>query len=79
MSGEKRGPAPAGRRDGRTARALLLEAERLLGAARAVVTDRAAAAGAVRDALAPLQQELARSELEPIPLSRLRDVTEGRL
>ncbi|WP_406142306.1 DEAD/DEAH box helicase [Streptomyces sp. NBC_01089] len=74
-----RGPAPAGRRDGRTARALLLEAERLLGAARAVVTDRAAAAGAVRDALAPLQRELARSELEPIPLSRLRDVTEGRL
>lgn len=79
VSGEKRGPAPAGRRDGRTARALLLEAERLLGAARAVVTDRAAAAGAVRDALAPLQRELARSELEPIPLSRLRDVTEGRL
>lgn len=75
MSGVKHGPAPAGRR----ARALLLEAERLLGAARAVVADRAAAADAVRSALAPLQQELARAELEPIPLSRLRDVTEGRL
>ncbi|MFE2379788.1 DEAD/DEAH box helicase, partial [Streptomyces sp. NPDC059398] len=71
----KRGPAPAGRR----ARALLLEAERLLAAARAVVADHAAATDAVRAALAPLKQELARGELEPIPLSRLRDVTGGRL
>ncbi|WP_328321016.1 DEAD/DEAH box helicase [Streptomyces sp. NBC_00388] len=75
MSGVKHQPARAGRR----ARAILLDAERLLGAARAVVADRASAADAVRSALAPLQQELARGELEPIPLSRLRDVTEGRL
>ncbi|WP_405775012.1 DEAD/DEAH box helicase [Streptomyces sp. NBC_00859] len=75
MSGVKQGPVPAGRR----ARPVLQEAERLLVAARAVVADRAAAADAVRSALAPLQDELARAELEPIPLSRLRDVTEGRL
>ncbi|WP_307798802.1 SNF2-related protein, partial [Streptomyces beijiangensis] len=75
MSGQEHPPVPAGRH----ARVLLHEAERLLDAARSVVADRATALAAVRAALAPLQNSLVLDELGSIPVSRLKDVTEGRL
>ncbi|MFI6491882.1 SNF2-related protein [Streptomyces sp. NPDC050564] len=64
---------------GRKARALLAEAARLHESARTVLADHARALEAVRAALAPLQAELVAKELESIPVSRLKDVTEGRL
>jgi len=64
---------------GRKARALLTEAARLHEAARTVLADHTRAVEAVRTALAPLQAELVARELESIPVSRLKDVTEGRL
>ncbi|MEU9848416.1 DEAD/DEAH box helicase [Streptomyces sp. NPDC047985] len=73
------GPAQAGAPTGRAARELLERAERLLVAARAVLTDHAGAVDAVRTALAPLLDDLVRRELSAIPVSRLKDVTEGRL
>ncbi|WP_329125864.1 DEAD/DEAH box helicase [Streptomyces sp. NBC_01465] len=75
MSGQEQDPVPAGKH----ARALLHQAERLQAAARSVLTDHTTAVDAVRAALAPLQDALVRDELGSIPVSRLKDVTEGRL
>ncbi|MFJ3225743.1 hypothetical protein ACIPJS_20625 [Streptomyces sp. NPDC086783] len=64
---------------GRRARELLAEGGRLYEAARGVLADHARALEAVRSALVPLRSELVAGELESIPVSRLKDVTEGRL
>lgn len=64
---------------GRAARELLARAEELLDAARGVLTDHSRAVGAVRTALDPLLDALVREALSAIPVSRLKDVTEGRL
>ncbi|PBC61523.1 helicase SNF2 [Streptomyces sp. Tue6028] len=64
---------------GRAARELLAEGEGLYEAARTVLADHTRAVEAVRAALAPLRAELVAQELESIPVSRLKDVTEGRL
>jgi superfamily II DNA or RNA helicase len=64
---------------GRRVRALLTEGARLHEAARTVLADHARALEAVRTSLAPLRAELVARELESIPVSRLKDVTEGRL
>ncbi|MFD7894821.1 DEAD/DEAH box helicase [Streptomyces sp. NPDC059743] len=68
-------PVPAGRR----ARAALGAAERLLDTARRLLDDHTRAVTAIREAFTPLQQELVETELKAIPVSRLRDVTAGRL
>ncbi|MFF2329455.1 MULTISPECIES: DEAD/DEAH box helicase [unclassified Streptomyces] len=73
------GPAEARAPRGRAARELLEQAEQLLGTARTVLADHARAVDAVRAALAPLLDSLIRRELSAIPVSRLKDVTEGRL
>jgi len=64
---------------GRSVKHVLTEAETLLGAARTVLAEHARARTEIRDALSPLTDALVRRELENIPLSRLKDVTEGRL
>ncbi|MEU6939304.1 ATP-dependent helicase, partial [Streptomyces rubiginosohelvolus] len=64
---------------GGAARELLARAERLLESARAVPADRANAVAAVRSVLDPLLDALVGGELAHIPVSRLKDVTEGRL
>ncbi|MEU1037577.1 SNF2-related protein [Streptomyces sp. NPDC005907] len=64
---------------GRRARDLLAEGGRLYDAARTVLADHTRARDAVRAALEPLRAELVAGELESIPVSRLKDVTEGRL
>ncbi|MFC8621809.1 DEAD/DEAH box helicase [Streptomyces anulatus] len=64
---------------GRAVRELLAGAERLLESARAVPADRANAVDAVRSVLDPLLDSLVGRELAAIPVSRLKDVTEGRL
>ncbi|MFA1539110.1 DEAD/DEAH box helicase [Actinomadura monticuli] len=51
----------------------------LLGAARDLIADHRRALGAVHAALAPLRSEAAREQLGSIPLTRLKDVTDGRL
>ncbi|MFD7123166.1 MULTISPECIES: DEAD/DEAH box helicase [Streptomyces] len=68
-------PAPTGG----AVRELLARAERLLESARAVTADRADAVAAVRSVLDPLLDSLVGRELAAIPVSRLKDVTEGRL
>ncbi|MFE4175610.1 DEAD/DEAH box helicase [Streptomyces sp. NPDC056909] len=68
-------PVPAGRR----ARAALDAAERLLDTARRLLDDHTRAVTAIREAFGPLQRELMETELRAIPVSRLRDVTAGRL
>ncbi|MCX5339391.1 DEAD/DEAH box helicase [Streptomyces atratus] len=73
------GPTEAGAPTARDARELLAQAERLLDTARAVLADHARAVDAVRTALTPLLDSLIRRELSAIPVSRLKDVTEGRL
>ncbi|MFE4798098.1 DEAD/DEAH box helicase [Streptomyces sp. NPDC056708] len=73
------GPTEAGASTGRDARELLAQAERLLGTARVVLADHARAVDAVHTALTPLLDSLIRRELSAIPVSRLKDVTEGRL
>ncbi|AXE81391.1 DEAD/DEAH box helicase [Streptomyces atratus] len=73
------GPTEAGAPTGRDARELLAQAERLLDTARAVLADHARAVDAVHTALTPLLDSLIRRELSAIPVSRLKDVTEGRL
>ncbi|MFG2626354.1 DEAD/DEAH box helicase [Streptomyces sp. NPDC048473] len=73
------GPAEAGAPTGRAARELLVQAEQLLDTARAVLADHARAVDAVHTALTPLLDSLIRRELSAIPVSRLKDVTEGRL
>jgi len=64
---------------GRKARELYADGVRLHEAARGVLADHARALDAVRAALAPLHAELVGKELASIPVSRLKDVTEGRL
>ncbi|MEV7342684.1 DEAD/DEAH box helicase [Streptomyces sp. NPDC093544] len=64
---------------GRRARELVTAGARLYGAARAVLADHARALEAVRAALVPIHAELVAGELGSIPVSRLKDVTEGRL
>lgn len=66
---------PVGKRE----RSLLAEGVGLHEAARGVLADHARALEAVRAALAPIHAELVGKELEFIPVSRLKDVTEGRL
>ncbi|MDQ0988206.1 DEAD/DEAH box helicase [Streptomyces sp. V2I9] len=73
--GAAEGPVPTGG----AARELLARAEALLEAARAVPADRADAVDAVRSVLDPLLGTLVDRELAHIPVSRLKDVTEGRL
>ncbi|MEU9962330.1 DEAD/DEAH box helicase [Streptomyces sp. NPDC050982] len=68
-------PVPVGRRT----RTVVGRGERLRGLARGVLDDHARAVGQVRTALAPVLAELVAQELEGIPVSRLKDVTEGRL
>ncbi|MFD9327612.1 DEAD/DEAH box helicase [Streptomyces sp. NPDC060065] len=64
---------------GRRVRELVSAGARLYEASRAVLADHARALDAVRAALAPIHAELVGVELESIPVSRLKDVTEGRL
>ncbi|MFD4173014.1 DEAD/DEAH box helicase [Streptomyces anulatus] len=64
---------------GGAVRELLARAERLLESARAVTADRADAVAAVRSVLDPLLDSLVGRELAAIPVSRLKDATEGRL
>lgn len=64
---------------GRVVRELLAEAEALLGRAAAVREDHAPAVDAVRGVLDPLLSALVDQELTAIPVTRLKDVTEGRL
>ncbi|MDQ0774742.1 superfamily II DNA or RNA helicase [Streptomyces aurantiacus] len=64
---------------GRRAREVVARGERLAGLVRDVLADHVRAVGQVRAALAPLLAELVAQELEGIPVSRLKDVTEGRL
>ncbi|MFD3930295.1 DEAD/DEAH box helicase [Streptomyces sp. NPDC058614] len=73
------GSGDAGPPVGRRARELVLVGARLYEAARALRADHARALDAVRAALAPIHTELVGVELESIPVSRLKDVTEGRL
>ncbi|MFD3314299.1 DEAD/DEAH box helicase [Streptomyces sp. NPDC058694] len=68
-------PVPVGRRT----RTVVGRGERLRGLARRVLDDHARAVDQVRTALAPVLAELVAQELEGIPVSRLKDVTEGRL
>ncbi|MGI8329312.1 DEAD/DEAH box helicase [Actinomadura scrupuli] len=69
------GPEPAGKQ----ARAVIGAADRLHGAARTLLSEHAEARLAVRRALAPLTEDLARAELDRIPVARLKEVTGGRL
>ncbi|MFE6998719.1 DEAD/DEAH box helicase [Streptomyces griseus] len=64
---------------GGAVRELLARAERLLESARAVPADRGNAVDAVRSVLDPVLDSLVNRELAAIPMSRLKDVTEGRL
>ena len=64
---------------GRRARGVLAAGDGLRAAARLVVEDHARAVGEVRQALHVLREGLVRRELAAIPVSRLKDVTEGRL
>ncbi|MET4925384.1 DEAD/DEAH box helicase [Streptomyces sp. PSRA5] len=61
------------------ARAVLDRADRLLATARRVTADHADVRGGVLSAITPLRDALVRRELAGIPVSRLADVTEGRL
>ncbi|MET9965668.1 DEAD/DEAH box helicase [Streptomyces sp. NPDC006356] len=64
---------------GRSERETVARGGRLYEAAQAVADDHARAVAAVREALAPIHDDLARRELDVIPVARLKDVTEGRL
>ncbi|MFJ9688300.1 DEAD/DEAH box helicase [Streptomyces bacillaris] len=64
---------------GRAVRELLAGAEALLGRSAAVREDHARAVDAVRTVLDPLVSALVDQELTAIPVTRLKDVTEGRL
>lgn len=64
---------------GRKARHVLARGERLHQDALAVLDDHRRAVEAVRAALAPIQAGLVVEELAGIPVSRLKDATEGRL
>ncbi|GAA4515551.1 DEAD/DEAH box helicase [Nonomuraea ferruginea] len=60
-------------------RDLLRRARRLLGDARDLVVEHERAVAEVRDALGPLRDRQAEAELDAMPVSRLKDVTSGRL
>ncbi|MBM7442526.1 DEAD/DEAH box helicase [Streptomyces sp. HB132] len=64
---------------GRSARALLGNAQVLAGSARAVLDDHRGAVETARAALDPLLDSLVDHGLASIPVSRLTEVTEGRL
>ncbi|MEU8751036.1 DEAD/DEAH box helicase [Streptomyces chartreusis] len=64
---------------GRSEREAVARGRRLFDAAQAVVDDHARAVEAVRAALEPIHDDLARTELDAIPVARLKDLTEGRL
>ncbi|MFC8091423.1 DEAD/DEAH box helicase [Streptomyces sp. NPDC057301] len=64
---------------GRSERETVARGGRLYEAAQAVAGDHARAVAAVRQALEPIHDDLARRELDVIPVARLKDVTEGRL
>ncbi|MFF9406825.1 DEAD/DEAH box helicase [Streptomyces anandii] len=64
---------------GRGEREAVARGVRLCDAARAVGGDHERAVEAVRAALRPLQDAAVRKELDAIPVTRLQDVTEGRL
>ncbi|GAB2986973.1 DEAD/DEAH box helicase [Streptomyces pseudoechinosporeus] len=64
---------------GRKARQVLARGERLHRDARTVLDDHRRAVDEVRGALAPIQAGLVVEELAGIPVSRLKDATEGRL
>ncbi|WP_406254583.1 DEAD/DEAH box helicase [Streptomyces chartreusis] len=64
---------------GRSEREAVARGRRLFEAAQAVVDDHARAVETVRAALAPIHDDLARTELDAIPVARLKDLTEGRL
>ncbi|MFI2779865.1 DEAD/DEAH box helicase [Streptomyces sp. ALB3] len=64
---------------GRAARQLLESAQALAGTARAVLDDHRGAVGAARAALSPLLDFQVDLGLASIPVSRLSEVTEGRL
>ncbi|UED87746.1 DEAD/DEAH box helicase [Streptomyces profundus] len=66
-------------RAGRAVRELCARADALVAAAEAVARDRTGADAEARAALAPLLAESVRAELGRIPVSRLREVTSGRL
>lgn len=74
-AGSTEGGAPTGR----AARELLARGDGLLDAARGVLADHTRAVTAVRTFLDPLLDALVRDGLASIPVSRLKDVTEGRL
>ena len=74
-AGATRTEAPTGR----AARELFGRAERLAETARAVLADHGRAVDTVRGSLDPLLDALVGEELAAIPVSRLKDVTEGRL
>ncbi|MFJ8635938.1 DEAD/DEAH box helicase [Streptomyces sp. NPDC093568] len=64
---------------GRSEREAVAGGRRLYEAAQALVDDHARAVEAVRAALEPIHDDLARRELDAIPVARLKDLTEGRL
>jgi superfamily II DNA or RNA helicase len=64
---------------GKGARAVLLQADALLAASRTLLAEHTEVRAGIRQALTPLRDELVRRELDGIPVSRLKDVTEGRL
>ncbi|MGW0607333.1 DEAD/DEAH box helicase [Streptomyces sp. NPDC002640] len=64
---------------GRDERDAVARGARLYEAARALTADHERAVEAVRAALEPLREAAVRRELDAIPVSRLQDVTEGRL
>ncbi|GHG95811.1 DEAD/DEAH box helicase [Streptomyces lanatus] len=64
---------------GRSEREAVARGKRLYEAAQAVVDDHTRAVEAVRTALEPIHDDLARHELDAIPVTRLKDLTEGRL
>ncbi|MFD9001746.1 DEAD/DEAH box helicase [Streptomyces sp. NPDC059582] len=66
-------------RVGRGERDVVARGARLHEAARAVVGDHGRAVEGVRAALKPIQDAAVQRELDAIPVSRLQDVTEGRL
>ncbi|MFI5755152.1 DEAD/DEAH box helicase [Streptomyces sp. NPDC051569] len=75
------GPGPQGDLvpPGRKAKATVAEAALLLENADRTLGDHARAVAAVRNAFRPLQEDLIHAELGAIPVSRLKDVTGGRL
>ncbi|AJE82626.1 hypothetical protein SLNWT_2250 [Streptomyces albus] len=78
-AGGAEAPGPGGERPGRAVAGLLAEARALDAAARQLLADHARAQEAVRAALAPVLDELIAAELDQIAVTRLREVTGGRL